>query len=57
MNASGARQSVAESGPVKHAGRAITTVSMTGLRGFETGIALRKTHPGHYARCNVSHPP
>ncbi|EHK46888.1 hypothetical protein TRIATDRAFT_306627 [Trichoderma atroviride IMI 206040] len=28
---------------------------MTGLRGFETGIALRKTHPGHYARCNVSH--
>lgn len=28
---------------------------MTGLHGFETGIALRKTHPGHFARCHVSH--
>lgn len=55
MNASGARQNVAENGPVRPAGRATTTVSMTGLRGFETGIALRKTHPGHYSRCNVSH--
>lgn len=41
MNASGARQNVAESGPVRPAGRATTLVSMTGPRGFETGIALQ----------------
>lgn len=54
-SASGAKQNVAENGLVRPVGRATTAVSMTELRGFETGIALRKTHPGHYAQCKVSH--